>query len=282
MFVLSINGTLFQFEDIQISKAKELHSLTEVKFIHKGKILDDTKMLSDYFEPGIKNTIMMVKITEAESKRQEELADRQKRASKNYQRALATRPTHNEISMGYCKHIELLPQFSDSAAARDLLAKIRDDVGIKLIMKNREWRVTRLIELHPDEKTILGYNQNKGQIIALRLRNDSLDSFRSYSSIIKVMLHELAHMVFSEHDEYFHGLDRELNKEYALYYKKQVLGEHYKGSGNNFVEGLVGDTQRLGGRELVGDRREIILNAVESRLSKEEIEMESACALHKH
>ena len=286
MFVLTINGTEFRSEqDLQILEAKQTYfGTSQVKFIFKGKVLQDDLSLSDYFEQDVVAKVMLVKSTQSELERQQELKDKQSRASKNYQRALNSRPKHNETSMGYCKLIEPLNGFSDIEKARVLLAKIRDDAGIKLIMKNREWRVTRLIELHPNEKTILGYNQNKGQIIALRLRLDDLSGFRDYSSIIKVMLHELAHMIFSEHDQHFHALDRLLNQEYARYSKKHIMGEHSKGFGSeNYISGIVGDTQKLGGREFEGEnQREIMLKAVEQRLTREEKEMESACGLSKH
>lgn len=59
----------------------------------------------------------------------------------------------------------------------------------------------------------LGYNQNKGQLIALRLRFE--DGFRAYSSIRDVLYHELAHNVWSEHDDNFHRFNRQLQRESA-------------------------------------------------------------------
>ncbi|KAJ3354522.1 hypothetical protein GGF32_002468 [Allomyces javanicus] len=97
--------------------------------------------------------------------------------------------------------------------ARAFLDKLRNDVGIRGIMKQYKWRVGKLIELSPTEHTILGYNRNKGQVIALRLRTDDFEGFRHYDSVRKVLLHELAHMVWSEHDENFHALNRQLNKD---------------------------------------------------------------------
>lgn len=62
-------------------------------------------------------------------------------------------------------------------------------------MKARKWSVGELIELTPFEASILGYNRNAGQLIALRLRTDDLSGFRHYDSIRKVLLHELTHNV---------------------------------------------------------------------------------------
>jgi hypothetical protein len=62
-------------------------------------------------------------------------------------------------------------------------------------MKTRKWSVGELIELTPFEASILGYNRNAGQLIALRLRTDDLSGFRHYDSVRKVLLHELTHNV---------------------------------------------------------------------------------------
>lgn len=41
---------------------------------------------------------------------------------------------------------------------------------------------------------------------------DDFEGFRHYSIIVKTVLHELAHMVHSEHDKHFHALNNQLNK----------------------------------------------------------------------
>lgn len=60
----------------------------------------------------------------------------------------------------------------------------------------------------------LGYNQNAGQRIYLRLRNDNLQGFRSYNGLINTLLHELSHNVFGPHDENFWRLFAQLKTEY--------------------------------------------------------------------
>ncbi|KAK3814354.1 MAG: WLM domain-containing protein [Benniella sp.] len=109
--------------------------------------------------------------------------------------------------------IQVLPQFNQQDKARAILERLRMDKGIVGIMKLHQWRVGSLIELSPAEKSILGYNRNKGQLIALRLRTDDLEGFRHYDAIRKVLLHELAHNVWGDHDDNFHALNRQLNKE---------------------------------------------------------------------
>ena len=71
----------------------------------------------------------------------------------------------------------------------------------------------------------MGYNQNKGVLIALRLRNDDGDGFRPLEAIRQVMLHELAHIEHSEHDAHFQSLDRELNVSCDAYHKGHVLSQ---------------------------------------------------------
>ncbi|CAO3567769.1 unnamed protein product [Mortierella alpina] len=109
--------------------------------------------------------------------------------------------------------LQVLPQFREQDKAVAVLERLKRDKGILGIMKLHKWQVGSLIELSPAEKAILGYNRNKGELIALRLRTDDLEGFRHYDAVRKVLLHELAHNVWSEHDENFHALNRQLNKE---------------------------------------------------------------------
>ncbi|KAG0057492.1 hypothetical protein BGZ89_001847 [Linnemannia elongata] len=109
--------------------------------------------------------------------------------------------------------IQVLPEFQEQDKARAVLERLKNDRGIIGIMKLHKWQVGALIELSPAQKTILGYNRNKGELIALRLRTDDLEGFRHYDAVRKVLLHELAHNVWSEHDDNFHALNRQLNKE---------------------------------------------------------------------
>lgn len=68
-------------------------------------------------------------------------------------------------------------------------------------MEKYKWSVQHLTELSPSERSILGYNRNKGEVIALRLRTDDLKGFRHYPTIRRVLLHELAHMVINVYNK---------------------------------------------------------------------------------
>lgn len=64
------------------------------------------------------------------------------------------------------------------------------------------------------EVCLLGFNKGKGMEISLRLRTDDMKGFRQYATIMRTLLHELAHMVWSEHDNNFKELNSELTREY--------------------------------------------------------------------
>eukprot|EP01018_Ginkgo_biloba_P012115 Gb_25986 [translate_table: standard] len=112
--------------------------------------------------------------------------------------------------------IELNPP---AAKALEIMHMLARDLGIVAIMNKHHWRVGIMTELAPvgyvgiSPKCLLGFNKNHGEEISLRLRTDDLKGFRKYDSIKKTLLHELAHMVHSEHDANFFALDKQLNQE---------------------------------------------------------------------
>ncbi|KAF8758093.1 hypothetical protein HU200_010757 [Digitaria exilis] len=114
--------------------------------------------------------------------------------------------------------IELNPLPSEALKRMHRLAC---DPGIIAIMNKHKWRVGIMTEMAPigyvgvSPKCILGFNKNMGEEISLRLRTDDLKGFRKYESIKKTLLHELAHMVHSEHDANFFALNKQLNEEAA-------------------------------------------------------------------
>ncbi|GFP96132.1 ubiquitin and wlm domain-containing metalloprotease spcc1442.07c [Phtheirospermum japonicum] len=127
--------------------------------------------------------------------------------------------------------IELNPPAS---RALELLHKLASDPGIVAIM-----------------------NKNCGEEISLRLRTDDLKGFRKYESIKKTLLHELAHMVFSEHDSNFYALDSQLNKEAATLDWTKSRGHtliggthsrHYEEEFDISSSNNVTSSQKLGGQ----------------------------------
>nr|XP_027064562.1 uncharacterized protein LOC113690741 isoform X2 [Coffea arabica] len=149
--------------------------------------------------------------------------------------------------------IELSPPASE---ALKLMHRLAADPGIVAIMN----KVGIMSEMAPvgyvgvSPKCILGFNKNHGEEISLRLRTDDLNGFRKYESIKKTLLHELAHMVYSEHDANFYALDKQLNKEaVALDWTKStgytLNGFRHGLHAEDEFDGHVSLSRKLGGNE---------------------------------
>jgi dimeric dUTPase (all-alpha-NTP-PPase superfamily) len=246
-----------------VAQLKESISLDKITLISKGKKLNDADLV-------LQSKILVIQTPLNKIATANELLEYWNQNKRNYEKHVVhIRSTSKRV--GFVRNITVLSEFSDTLKATQLLEQLRDDFSIIQIMERRDWRVNTFRELHPHrDSKILGYNQNKGWEIALRLRTDALDGFRSYSSIVKVLLHELAHMVFSEHDANFHALDRALNLEYV-----PGRGPQEKIHGPS---GLILSTQKLGGLDS-GDlpMRDKLYQAAQLRLTKEEQEMEQKC-----
>jgi hypothetical protein len=115
--------------------------------------------------------------------------------------------------------IETLPMLPEEETARKILKSLSEDPGILACMEKHKWNVGCLAEMYPEgqvgvsEVCLLGLNHNKGQKILLRLRTDDLKGFRKILNIRKVLFHELAHNVYSEHGGEFNKLMRQIEKE---------------------------------------------------------------------
>jgi len=118
-------------------------------------------------------------------------------------------------------HSSQTPQQTASSIPHDfealeLLHQLATDPGIVAIMKERELVVNTLGEMDPIDDTImkkkqtegggqmclLGYNSNHGLRIDLKLRNEKYH-FRSYSSLISTLIHELSHNWIGDHNLLF-------------------------------------------------------------------------------
>ncbi|XP_062009342.1 uncharacterized protein LOC133725943 isoform X2 [Rosa rugosa] len=152
--------------------------------------------------------------------------------------------------------IELNPPASEALKIMHMLAA---DPGIVAIMNKHRWHVGIMTEMAPvgyvgiSPKCLLGFNKNKGEEISLRLRTDDLKGFRKYASIKKTLLHELAHMIYSEHDATFYAFDKQLNQEAESLDWTRSRGhtlsgarytEHYE---NSYVGERSNSSHKLGG-----------------------------------
>lgn len=194
--------------------------------------------------------------------------------------------------------------YPSAERALQLLHRLADDRGIRGIMLQRAWNVGLLHELCPRQRPdILGYNQNAGQSIALRLRTDDLTGFRHYESVRKVLLHELAHMVHGEHDHRFWALYRELERDVVRldwsahggrlltsaaggdFYQSQEGQEDLDDTARRTT--FTGGVYRLGTlasaeRQQATPMRQLLADAAILRLTAEERAMAEACGSGGH
>lgn len=146
-------------------------------------------------------------------KEDEDLA-RQKRANEVAHASPWGTEQHTEYRFarfGSLKRFE--GQIPHPFAAKQLLNILATDPGIIAVMVSRSFVVGLLEEMDPDDKyaaiqskerggCLLGYNQNGGQTIYLRLRLET-GAFRPYEELIDTLIHELTHNLVGPHDLMF-------------------------------------------------------------------------------
>lgn len=182
--------------------------------------------------------------------------------------------------------------------AEKLLQKLATDPGIIDIMKSRNFKVGILTEMSPVEAQermakrgtpnmdLLGYNQNAGEMIVLRLRTDNLKGFRPYQDLINTLIHELTHNVWGPHDHNFWKLFGELKAQYMRFHSfYSHNGKTANGGASGQFQGFAtGDdvdmepadgfghvlgvgTAPLGGNAPIRDPRSLAAEAAETRLA---------------
>ncbi|KAH8091744.1 WLM domain-containing protein [Cristinia sonorae] len=280
--------------------------ISHQKLLYKGKKTsrhDETQVTLEDFglKDGVK--VMLVGGTkeevgemqreEDEAKRKERI-DRERRG-KPQAKLRSTGPSSSSSSQYKFHAIRPHPQLPSSPAALGVLNRLADDPAIRHVMQVHKFIVGVLTEFapheHPDK---LGYNTNAGQMISLRIRTNLYDGFRPYLDIRKVLLHELTHNVWGDHDNNFKELNSQLNREVLGYERSLKANTHslsdsdgweYDPSASerereatSFVLGG-GDpgAVSLGGNESQAERRRRILEATMARLRREEEELEGAC-----
>jgi WLM domain len=193
--------------------------------------------------------------------------------------------------------IETLPGLPSSDEARRILETLANDPGILACMANHKWHVGTLAELYPKGNVgesavcVMGLNQNRGAKILLRLRTDDLAGFRKPLSIRKVLYHELAHNVYSDHDDNFFRLMRQIEHECHELDWTRGQGTTLSNSDDMAVEyQYTSGSYRLGGGESLNSAatptpsgrimRELAATAAELRLSAEDREIMQNCGCH--
>ncbi|CAG8542394.1 462_t:CDS:2 [Ambispora gerdemannii] len=305
-FQVSFRGKLHSIEqwaaDSSVRGLKEhMEEVTGVpadlqKLIYHGILKDDSTLRNSNLKSGARITMIGSSQAEVQTIRDADAKMSHKpRKSKyaiNPYKDIKSSSTHSMTQYKF-HQIQVLEHLPFPEKARQILERLSEDRGIRAIMERHKFSVGVLAELSPAEKDLLGYNQNKGQIITLRLRTDDLEGFRHYPAIRRVLLHELAHCVWTGHDENFHRLNRQLNKEVVELDWTQSAGhkidhhEYYQPLDEEDsidAAGYVGGTFRLGGdaeRMKESPRREILAQAATLRLTKEEEELDKGCGLDK-
>ncbi|GAA5907790.1 uncharacterized protein JCM6883_001890 [Sporobolomyces salmoneus] len=163
-----------------------------------------------------------------------------------------------------------------------MLKRLSKDEAVLDVMKRHKFAVGVLTELHPIlQPTLLGLNTNAGEKVSLRLLTDDLEGTRNYNEVRRVLLHELSHNRFGDHDDDFKALNSQLNKEVASFESSPYFepwspsttssSESTKESHRlNEVEAeRVWEKLQFGLEEEVEMKRERVGNAAEERMKRE-------------
>eukprot|EP00158_Paraphelidium_tribonemae_P008933 Partr_v1_DN28728_c0_g1_i2_m63307 putative Ubiquitin metalloprotease fusion protein len=266
---------------------KLMHKL--LSGINKGILSDDRIIESIGLKDGDK--IILIGSTDSDiaavEDRNRRLQERQPlKPAKPFLSASDRLKVTSQYTFGSIK-ILTAQKYREQARAISLMKELSEDLGVREIMRVNMWQIGELIEICPQEQpSILGYNRNKGQTIALRLRTDDLSGFRTYNVIRKTLLHELTHMVHSEHDHQFWALNRVLNEEVTSRNWTKVGGNSVSkdrffslDEGNPKSE-FTGGVHVLGGRDILplsSSRRDLLAKAAEIRITKEEEDEAHTC-----
>ncbi|RKF65391.1 Ubiquitin and WLM domain-containing metalloprotease [Erysiphe neolycopersici] len=118
--------------------------------------------------------------------------------------------------------LQPLSYLPNPSRSLQFLQRLKDDAGIKSVMRKHKFTVPLLTEMDPTEYTqsnhegtsrTLGLNRNQGEIIELRLRTDAYDGYRDYKTIRRTLCHELTHNVYGPHNRDFWDLCKQIEKE---------------------------------------------------------------------
>jgi len=105
-------------------------------------------------------------------------------------------------------------ELAKSDQALKLAYSIVNDPALLKVMEKHKWHVDLVKEITPwEEPTKLGWNMNRGQNIALRLRSGR-EHFLTREEIMETMFHELAHMEVGPHNDEFRQWNDRIREDY--------------------------------------------------------------------
>ena len=135
---------------------------------------------------------------------------------------MAKRGTLDDNTVWRVEEIKKIP---NSDEARKLLLRVKEHADN--VLKARGWKVKRLIEICCCERKNMGTNLGVGgwcrgdgpgaaHTIALRLRRPRSHEFVSFEHCLKVMWHEMAHIVHGNHSAAFYQEMDDIARHYEL------------------------------------------------------------------
>lgn len=270
---LMFKGKVLSDEETPVLSVGGRNNKKILRFMATGVSVAEQASLNRELRQALRNA---PRVRDDLSKRGQDEALRRKRMGQALNRKKA------DNSRQYCfGRIETLPNLPDEHKAREILTTLANDPGVLACMAKHEWNVGSLAELYPKGNVrmtrVMGLNRNKGQQILLRVRTDDLQGFRKMLSIRKVLFHELAHNVHSEHDSDFFQLMRQIERECNEMDWTQGSGVSRGGDSIMTDSGYEGGSYRLGGTAENLSARELAARAAMSRLTLEEQEIYASC-----
>ncbi|KAG2076771.1 WLM-domain-containing protein [Suillus decipiens] len=111
---------------------------------------------------------------------------------------------------------------------------------VKPIMRKHSWVLPLLSEFFPESPNLV--DVNGGEQILLRLRLPwAPDTFYEEDQVVRVMLHELTHIVHGPHDESFYKFLAALEDEYDALVRSGYAGEGFFSPGQRLGAGVSHD-----------------------------------------
>lgn len=294
---LLLKGKVLTDETIDLYSMPEISkSKKDIKLIAMGTSSTEQESNNVQIQQGLKNAPRIRDDLTPAGRR--EIAQRRHLGRTLMNKANSHHASLSSKSSNHYKfhRIETLPMLPEQAKAKQILTELANDPGIRACMIKHQFAVGCLAELYPEgnvgesETCVMGLNQNRGQKILLRLRTDDLRGFRKMLSIRKVLFHELAHNVHSEHNGDFFQLMRQIEKDCNEMNWTNGGGQTVGGGITSQYENdhetvgmdqlYIGGSGRLGGGEGVSNnlsRREVAARAAMRRMSAEEKEIEMNC-----
>ncbi|KEQ69242.1 zinc metallopeptidase [Aureobasidium namibiae CBS 147.97] len=153
----------------------------------------------------------------------------------NHQKSYPSSFQEHDALFGSYEHLADCPQPEEALLRLRKIASL-----VKPLMRKRSWKVRVLSEFLPDDQRLLGLNINKTFKICVRLRyTHEPSTFLPIEQCVDTLLHELSHIVFSDHDSNFHSLWDELRDDHERLILRGYTGEGFLTGGKRLGGGPV-------------------------------------------